>query len=103
MRYGPEFVAEAVPAMDRGGRLDRLHRAGEASWENGYIESFKGHLRDELLSRVGDITTIRRGPTPQSDTKHQHQRQRSSCPNSPRGWLRDPDLLRRPRSRNDQP
>jgi hypothetical protein len=72
-------------------------------------------LRDELLN--GEILyTLREaqivieswrrhyntsGPTPQSDTSHQHQR--CSCPHSPRGRLRSADRLRRPRWRNDQP
>jgi transposase InsO family protein len=37
--------------MDRGCRCqDRLHRAGQPPWENGYIESFNARLRDELLN-----------------------------------------------------
>jgi transposase InsO family protein len=37
--------------MDRGCRCqDRLHRAGQPLGENGYIESFNAHLRDELLN-----------------------------------------------------
>ena len=47
---GPEFTAEAV--------RDWLHRVGVATlfiepgspWENGYVESFNGKLRDELLN-----------------------------------------------------
>src|SRR5262249_27299702 len=73
-------------------------------WENGYIESFNARLRDELFKgeifytlREAQIvieswrrTTTRSGPTPQSDTSHQHQR--CSCPHSP-AW---PAALRRP-------
>ncbi len=47
---GPEFTAKAVrqwPAR----RDDAVHRARE-SWENGYVESFIGKLRDELLNGV---------------------------------------------------
>src|SRR5262245_39000495 len=57
--------------------------------------------RPRSSSRVGDATTTRSGPTPQSDTSHQHQR--CSCPHSPRGRLRYADRLRRPRWRNGQP
>ncbi len=47
---GPEFVAQAV--------REWLHRLGVSTlfiepggpWENGYIESFNGKLRDELLN-----------------------------------------------------
>lgn len=48
---GPEFTAKAVRAW--------LHRVGVTTlfiepgspWENGYIESFNGKLRDEVLNR----------------------------------------------------
>ena len=51
---------------------------------NGYIKSFNASLRDELLNGENtlreaqiviescDATTTRSGPTPQSDTNHQH-------------------------------
>ncbi len=32
-------------------RQDLVHRSRKSPWENGYIESFKGKLRDELLDR----------------------------------------------------
>ena len=36
--------------MDRGRwRQERLHREG-SPWENGYVESFNGKLRDKLLN-----------------------------------------------------
>jgi hypothetical protein len=77
----------------------------------GYIESFNARLRDELLNgeifytlRGAQIVIEswrchhkRSGPTPQSDTNHQHQR--CSCMHSPRGRLRA-ERLRRPRWRN---
>jgi len=48
---GPEFTAKAIRSW--------LHRLGVKTlfiepgspWENGYIESFNGKLRDELLDR----------------------------------------------------
>src|SRR5256885_5320710 len=52
------------------------------------------YARPRSSSRVGDATTTRSGPTPQSDTSHQHQR--CSCPHSPRGRLRYAERLRRP-------
>ena len=42
---GPDFVAKAV--RDWHSRLD----VPGSPWENGYIESFNGKLRDELLNR----------------------------------------------------
>jgi len=48
---GPEFVAKAV--RDWLSRLDvgTLFIEPGSPWENGYIESFNGKLRDELLNR----------------------------------------------------
>ena len=46
---GPEFTARAV--RDWLGRVGArtLHIEPGSPWENGYIESFNGKLRDELL------------------------------------------------------
>ena len=48
---GPEFVAKAV--RDWLSRLDvgTLFIEPGSPWENGYVESFNGKLRDELLNR----------------------------------------------------
>ena len=47
---GPEFVAKAV--REWLGRLEvgTLFIEPGSPWENGYIESFNGKLRDELLN-----------------------------------------------------
>ena len=46
---GPEFTADAVRQwLDRVG-VKTLFIAPGSPWENGYIESFNGKLRDELL------------------------------------------------------
>ena len=52
---GPEFVAKAV--RDWLSRLDvgTLFIEPGSPWENGYVESFNGKLRDELLN--GEIFT----------------------------------------------
>ena len=49
---GPEFVAQAV--RDWFSKLDvgTLFIEPGSPGENGYIESFNGKLRDELLNRV---------------------------------------------------
>jgi len=46
---GPEFVAEAVKGWIAGigARTAFIEKA--SPWENGYVESFNGKLRDELL------------------------------------------------------
>ena len=55
---GPEFIAEAVKGWIGavGARTAYIERGGP--WENGYVESINGRLRDELLN--GEIfTTLR--------------------------------------------
>ena len=48
---GPEFTAKAVRKwLERLG-LKTLFIEPGSPWENGYIESFNGKLRDELLNR----------------------------------------------------
>jgi transposase InsO family protein len=52
---GPEFIAEAVKGWIAavGARTVYIERG--SPWENGYVESFNGRLRDELLN--GEIFT----------------------------------------------
>jgi putative transposase len=52
---GPEFIAEAVKSWIGavGARTAYIERG--SPWENGYVESFNGRLRDELLN--GEIFT----------------------------------------------
>jgi transposase InsO family protein len=48
---GPEFVAQTVRGwLERAG-VATLFIAKASPWENGYVESFNGKLRDELLNR----------------------------------------------------
>jgi putative transposase len=48
---GPEFTAKAVRKwLERLGVVTLFIEPG-SPWENGYIESFNGKLRDELLNR----------------------------------------------------
>jgi len=47
---GPEFTAKAVrKRLDRLGVKTLFIEQG-SPWENGYVESFNGKLRDELLN-----------------------------------------------------
>ena len=48
---GPEFTAEAVRRWLNHLGVKTLFIERGSPWENGYIESFNGKLRDELLSR----------------------------------------------------
>jgi putative transposase len=47
---GPEFVAKAVQAWISGVGASPAFIEPGSPWENGYVESFNGKLRDELLS-----------------------------------------------------
>jgi putative transposase len=55
---GPEFTAKAVRSwLNRLGAKTLFIEPG-SPWENGYIESFNGKLRDELLNREIFTTLI---------------------------------------------
>lgn len=47
---GPEFVAAAVKAWIEGVGAKTAYIEKASPWENGYVESFNGKLRDELLN-----------------------------------------------------
>ncbi len=47
---GPEFTARAVRSWLRRVDVTALFIEPGSPWENGYIESFNGKLRDELLN-----------------------------------------------------
>ena len=48
---GPEFTAKAVRRWLARLGVETLFIEPGSPWENGYIESFNGKLRDELLNR----------------------------------------------------
>jgi len=48
---GPEFTAEAVRKWLDRLEVKTLFIEPGSPWENGYIESFNGKMRDELLDR----------------------------------------------------
>ena len=48
---GPEFVARRVQRWLKQAEVETLYIAKGSPWENGYVESFNGKLRDELLNR----------------------------------------------------
>ena len=47
---GPEFAAKAVKDWITGVRSSTAFIEPGSPWENGYVESFNGKLRDELLN-----------------------------------------------------
>jgi transposase InsO family protein len=48
---GPEFTAKGVRSWLNRSGVKTLFIEPGSPWENGYIESFNGKLRDELLDR----------------------------------------------------
>jgi transposase InsO family protein len=48
---GPEFTAKAIRVWLNRLGIKTLYIEPGSPWENGYIESFNGKLRDELLNR----------------------------------------------------
>jgi len=48
---GPEFTAGAIRAWLNRLGVKTLFIERGSPWENGYVESFNGKLRDELLNR----------------------------------------------------
>ena len=52
---GPEFTARAIRQWQGDLGVKTLYIEPGSPWENGYIESFNGKLRDELLN--GEIFT----------------------------------------------
>ena len=55
---GPEFTAKAVRRWLNDLEVTTLFIEPGSPWENGYIESFNGKLRDELLNRDVSIILI---------------------------------------------
>jgi len=55
---GPEFTAKAVRRWLNDLEVTTLFIEPGSPWENGYIESFNGKLRDELLNREIFTTLI---------------------------------------------
>jgi transposase InsO family protein len=48
---GPEFIADAIKKWLVKRNIETLYIAPGSPWENGYIESFNGKFRDEVLNR----------------------------------------------------
>jgi transposase InsO family protein len=48
---GPEFIAKELQQWLERAAVRTLYIQKASPWENGYVESFNGKLRDELLNR----------------------------------------------------
>ena len=48
---GPEFIAEAIKKWLKQNHVETLYVEPGSPWQNGYIESFNGKFRDDVLNR----------------------------------------------------
>ena len=48
---GPEFIADRIKKWLGKNHVETLYIEPGSPWENGYIESFNGKLRDDILDR----------------------------------------------------
>ena len=48
---GPEFISKKIQRWLHQASVGTLYIQKASPWENGYVESFNGKLRDELLNR----------------------------------------------------
>jgi len=72
---GPEFCAQAVKRWLNHLQVKTLFIEPGSPWENGYVESFNGKLRDELLS--GEVfTTLKEAQVLIADWRDHFNRQR---------------------------
>ena len=99
---GPEFTAKAVREWLGRVGAKTLYIEPGSPWENGYVESFNGKLRDELLDREVFYTLLemrvlteqyRQASTTESGHTAPlatgHRRRRPSCPRTLSQYWRD--------------
>ncbi len=79
---GPEFTAKAVRKWLKRMEVKTLFIEPGSPWENGYIESFNGKLRDELLNRE-IFTTLTEAKVLIADWKKEYNQVR---PHSAKGY-----------------
>ena len=80
---GPEFTAKAIRTWLNRIGVKTLFIERGSPWENGYIESFNGKLRDELLNRE-IFTTLEEAKVLIEQWRREYNQ---ICPHSARGYL----------------
>ena len=75
---GPEFAAIAVKGWIHGVGAKTAFIEPGSPWENGYVESFNGKLRDELLNGVV-FNTLREAQVLIEEWWHHYNRVRPHC------------------------
>jgi transposase InsO family protein len=87
--HGTEFTSNAILAWSKDHRVECHYIAPGKPMQNGYVESFNGRMRDELLNE----TVLRARPCAQRhrrmEARHQHREA------SLLAWISDPGGLRR--------
>ena len=105
---GPEFIAKAVRDWIAAVGAKTAYIEPGSPWENGYCESFNSKLRDELLNGEIFYTLKEARVVIESWRRHYNKvrphssfdyRPPAPAVRSPRARLRNPDQLRRARSR----
>ena len=97
---GPEFCAETVKRWLKRLEVNTLFIEPGSPWENGYIESFNGKLRDELLN--GEVfTTLKEAQVLIAHWRDHYNRIRPHSslgyrPPAPEAWLISPRPSRTP-------
>ncbi len=87
---GPEFCAQAVKGWLKRLEVNTLFIEPGSPWKNGYIESFNGKLRDELLN--GEVfTTLKEAQVLIADWQQHYNRYRPHSslgyrPPAPEAW-----------------
>ena len=94
---GPEFCAEAVKRWLKRLEVKTLFIEPGSPWENGYIESFNGKLRDEFLN-AEVFTTLKEAQALVADWRNYYNRYRPHSslgyrPPAPEAWLIPPKSI----------
>ncbi len=95
---GPEFIANPLRQWLNRLGVQTLFIEPGSPWENGYIESFNGKMRDELLDREV-LFTLEEAKTLSARWREEynHVRPHSALgyhPPAPQAWLLAPQLVR---------
>ena len=76
---GPEFVAQAVQMWLKAAAIETAYIEPGSPWENAYVETFNGKLRDEMLNREIFLTLREAQYLANSyRTEYNHERPHSS-------------------------
>src|SRR5258708_19005937 len=76
---GPEFIAKELQRWLERAAVNTLYIQKASPWENGYVESFNGKLRDELLNRELFLSVLEaRYVLDEWRAEHNHRRPHSS-------------------------